>query len=334
MASFAELRKKQNPIEQMQAKLKAGDKTENKNNIEDDTYWSMNHLRGEDGTGYAVIRFLPAPENEDDSFVTFHEHIFQGESHWYVNRSRMTLGSNERDPVWEHNGKFFKDKSLSDEARKKLLLPRKVNYVSNILVVEDPVKPENNGKVFRFKYGPQIFNLINEAGFPKFGAKPIPVFDPIDGANFTIRVYTKRIGNNDVPTYEKSSFNEVSAICALEDFDAIWAKQYSLAEIVAKDKFPPYAELKLRFDLVMGNISEEEYNNGLADLKDGFMAPQSRKDAPKQTAAPKEERVEPAKTLKEEMDDDIPFSTSEAIKIDAGTDEDGGDDDWFAALKK
>lgn len=337
MASYAELRKKQDPTKLMQDKLKQQEKGTDKNNIEDDTYWTMNHLRGEDGTGWAEIRFLPAPDGEDDSFVNFNEHIFQGEGHWYVNRSRMTLGSNERDPVYEYNGKIFRDKSLSDEAKKKKLLPRKVNYISNILVVNDPVKPENNGKVFRFKYGPQIFNIIQETHFPKFGGKPIPVFDPIDGANLTIRVYTKRIGQNDVPSYEKSTFGNPTPIFPDDDedmskFQALWQKQYSLAEITHPSKFNSYPELKLRFDLVMGNISQDEYNSQMEDLKDGIMAPTKKKSAGKSEEAPAEKAAE-APSLKEELDDDIPpFDTDEAPKT-LVADDSADDEDWFNQLK-
>ncbi|QIG70609.1 single-stranded DNA-binding protein [Rhizobium phage RHph_I1_18] len=333
MASFAELRKKQDPMAAIKSKMKDSQKGSGKNDTDDDTFWSMDHLRGEDGTGTAVIRFLPATEGEDDPWVHYVEHIFQGDEHWYVNRSRMTLGSSEKDPVYEYNGKVFRDKNLSEEAKKKKLKPRKKNYVSNIYIVDDPMKPENNGKVKKFKYGPQIFNIIQQAIFPEFGEEPVKVFDPFDGANFRIRVYTKKIKNDSVPSYEKSSFDKPSELCSEDEFDAIWAQQFKLQEIVAPKMFRPYKELKLRFDLVEGLITQEEYDAGIEDLKDGFMAPnQSR---PKEQAAAKQEKTvapkEETKSFAEDIDDDIPFSTSTVSDDDSS----GGDeDDWFAQLKK
>lgn len=339
MASYADLRKKKDPLADMQAKLKSAEKGTNKNELEDDTFWSYNHLRGEDGTGSAVIRLLPAPDGEDDAWVMFHEHIFQGSEHWYVNRSRMTLGSNEKDPVFEFNGKLFRDKSLTEDERKKRLLPRKTNYISNILVVDDPVKPENNGKVFRFKYGPQIYNVIQSAAFPEFGESPIPVFDPLEGANLVIRVYSKKIGRDVLPSYEKSSFQAPSAIVDdINDFDAIWEREFSLQELVAPEKFRPYNELKLRFNLVQGDISQEEYDEAMAALRGEARTTREEKARPsksepsKASKAPAVDADEPKSSFKEEIDDEIPFDVDPPKEAAPAASDD--DDDWFNQLKR
>lgn len=333
MGSFSDLRKKQDPLKQIQQKMKDAEKGKGRNDTDDDTFWTMEHLRGEDGTGRATIRLLPATEGEDDAWVEYVEHIFQGREHWYVNRSRMSLGSGEKDPVWEYNGKVFKDKGLSDEVKKKKLKPRKKNYVSNIQVVDDPIKPENNGKVKKFKYGPQLFDIIQKAMFPEFGEAPVPVFDPFDGANFNIRVYSKKIGTGVVPSYEKSTFAAPSALCEEDEFDAIWAQQYKLQDIINPKLFRPYSELKLRFDLVEGIISQDEYDEGMSAIREN--GKESKESAPTKQAARKAEPEapadEPEKSFKEDVDDDIPFAGESKTLV--ADDSNGDDDDWFANLK-
>ena len=97
------------------------------------------------GNGYAVIRFLPAPEGEDLPFVKLYSHAFQGPSGWFIENSLTTLG--QKDPVSEYNSEFWNNGTDAgkETARKQ---KRKLTYVSNIYVVKDPANPENEGKVF------------------------------------------------------------------------------------------------------------------------------------------------------------------------------------------
>ena len=49
---------------------------------------------------------------------------------------------------------------IKRSARKR---KRKLSYYANILVVSDPKHPENEGKVFLYKFGKKIFDKITEA---------------------------------------------------------------------------------------------------------------------------------------------------------------------------
>ena len=53
------------------------------------------------GNGFAVIRFLPAPDGEDLPWAKMYSHAFQGPGGWYIENSLTTNGG--KDPVSEHN---------------------------------------------------------------------------------------------------------------------------------------------------------------------------------------------------------------------------------------
>ena len=53
------------------------------------------------GNGYAVIRFLPAPQDEDIPWAKMYSHAFQGPGGWYIENSFTTIG--KKDPVSDYN---------------------------------------------------------------------------------------------------------------------------------------------------------------------------------------------------------------------------------------
>ena len=128
------------------------------------------------GNGVAVIRFLPAPKNEDVPFVRVFSHGFKGPTgSWYIENSRTTIG--ESDPVSDLNTKLWNsgiesDKDLARDQKRKL------HFISNILVVKDPSNPENEGKIFLYKYGKKIFDKLNDLMNPAFDdEEPVNPFD-------------------------------------------------------------------------------------------------------------------------------------------------------------
>lgn len=339
--SFAALRAKQgNALERIQNKISAqksngrGDPT-----LQDETFWNIDHVRGPDGVGAAIVRFLPAAEGEDDPFITWIEYQFQGPNGWYINRSRTSLGPNEKDPVYEYNGRLFKDKTISEDDRKKRLLGRRQFYVANILVIKDPNKPENEGKVLKWKFGPQIFNIIESAMFPDKNLFPDAVeinpFDPIDGANFVLRVTTKQIGNppKAVPSYEKSSFNPPAPLVKdADDFDAIWARQYKLRPLNAPDQYDTYENLLNRFNEVMG------INQNFLDRDDRNQAIANQAQGTTQAAAKRQENLNVTETpeqttIQEQLGDEIPDFPKTTTQPAASEFTSADDDNWFNSLK-
>jgi len=246
--SFANL-KKQSKLGSLTAKLvKEVEKLNNNGGSGDDRLWKLECDKS--GNGYAVIRFLPAPNGEDLPFVKLYSHAFQGPGGWYIENSLTTLGG--KDPVSEFNTTLWNNGTDAgkETARKQ---KRKLTYISNIYVVKDPANPENEGQVFLYKYGKKIFDKLTAAMQPEFeDEEAIDPFDFWQGANFKLKAKNVAGYRN----YDSSEFAAVSPLLKDSDDDALealWNKEYSLAELVANDQFKSYDELKTRLSYVLGN---------------------------------------------------------------------------------
>ncbi len=199
------------------------------------------------GNGFAVIRFLPAPEGEDLPWAKLYSHAFQGPGGWYIENSLTTNGS--KDPVSEHNRELWNSGNESDKdvvRRQK----RKLSYYANIYVVQDKANPQNEGGVFLYKFGKKIFDKLMEAMQPEFEDEtPINPFDFWQGANFKLKIVKK----DGYWNYDKSEFDKVEPLLDDDDaLEALWKKQYSLAAVTAADQFKSYDDLKKRLDYVLG----------------------------------------------------------------------------------
>ena len=243
--SFADL-KKQSSLGSLTSKLvKEVEKMSNTSSGADERLWKPE--MDKTGNGFAVIRFLPAPEGEELPWAKIYTHAFQGPGGWYIENSLTTLG--QKDPVSEHNRELWNSGSAKDKetVRKQ---KRKLSYYSNIYVVKDPANPANEGKVFLFKYGKKIFDKIMEAMQPEFEDEtPINPFDFWQGANFKLKLVKK----DGYWNYDKSEFDRVAPLLDDDDaLEAVWKKQYSLAAVVAPDQFKSYEDLEKRLKYVLG----------------------------------------------------------------------------------
>ena len=211
------------------------------------------------GNGYAVIRFLPAVNGEDLPWAKVWNHAFQGPTgQWYIENSLTTL--NQKDPVSEHNTQLWNTGLESDKeiARKQ---KRKLQYFSNIYIVSDTKHPENEGKVFLFRYGKKIFDKVTAAMSPEFeDEKAINPFDFWEGANFKLKI--RKVDG--YWNYDKSEFEDTSKLFEDDsEADKVWQSQYSLAEYTAPSNFKSYDELKTRLDAVLsgtvkvGNVADD-----------------------------------------------------------------------------
>jgi len=210
------------------------------------------------GNGYAVLRFLPAIEGEDLPWAKVWNHAFQGPTgQWYIENSLTTIG--KADPVSELNSTFWNTGIESDKeiARKQ---KRKLQYFSNIYVVSDSKHPENEGKVFLFRYGKKIFDKLMASMQPEFEDEtPINPFDFWQGANFKLKI--RKVDG--YWNYDKSEFEAPSAMFDNDgQIEEVWKKAYSLNEFSAPTNFKSYEELKTRLDTVLsgtttvGNVME------------------------------------------------------------------------------
>ena len=262
--SFANL-KKQSKLGSLTAKLvKEVEKLNTNGASGDDRLWKLEVDKS--GNGYAVIRFLPAPDGEDLPFVKLYSHAFQGPGGWYIENSLTTLG--QKDPVSEYNSQLWNNGTDAgkDAARKQ---KRKLTYISNIYVVKDPANPENEGKVFLYKYGKKIFDKLTAAMQPEFeDEEAMDPFDFWQGANFKLKAKNVAGYRN----YDSSEFTAVTPL--LDDDDAlesVWKKENSLKEFIDADQFKSYDDLKKRLEYVLGSkrptssIEEEDTDRGAAE---------------------------------------------------------------------
>ena len=248
MASFKEMKK--NRMSNLQNLSKQVEKLAEKPSYEDDRIWKLE--RDKTGNGYAVIRFLPAAVNEDVPWVRIWTHGFKGPGGWYIENSLTTLGKD--DPVSKANTALWNsgidsDKNIARERRRKL------NYYSNIYIVEDAANPDNVGKVFLFRYGKKIFEKITGVMNPEFQDEtPLNPFDFLEGANFKIKM--RQVDG--FPNYDKSEFTDVVPLSEDEKkMEEIWGQQYPLNEIIEEKNFKQYAELEARFNTVIARQSDE-----------------------------------------------------------------------------
>jgi len=272
--SFADLkRKSQNNMEFLQKELQ---KSSNASSGADERLWKPE--LDASGNGYAVIRFLPAPEGETLPWAKLYNHAFQESGGWLIENCPTTHGG--QCPICLKNGQLWKSGD-EDTARQR---KRKLSYYSNILVVKDPKHPENEGRVFLYKYGKKIHDKILAAMQPEFQDEtPVNVFDLWEGANFKLKI--KKVAG--YWNYDSSEFDSVSALSADDtELEGIWKSEHSLEAFTNKDQFKSYEDLERRLNMVLGisqrpparpSVDDEEYEPVAATggFNDADITPQS-----------------------------------------------------------
>jgi hypothetical protein len=199
------------------------------------------------GNGYAVIRFLPSKDDGGLPWAKLYSHAFQGPGGWYIENSLTTL--NQKDPVGELNRQLWNSGSEKDKetARKQ---KRKLSYYSNIYVIKDPANPDNEGKVFLYKYGKKIHDKIIEAMQPAFADEtPVNPFDLWTGADFKLKI--RKVDG--YWNYDKSEFSSPSVLGDFDDdqLEKVYNKIYSLEEFTTPSNFKTYEELERRLQSVL-----------------------------------------------------------------------------------
>lgn len=222
-------------------------KEQQKGGGQDERFWKLT-VDQKTKIGYARLRFLPAPTGEEIPWARLFSHAFTGPGgSWFIENCPTTVG--RKCPVCTDNTKLWNSgvDAEKDVVRKR---KRKLQFISNILVIEDPSHPENNGKVFLFKYGAKIHAKIMELIEPEFpDATPANPFDLWEGCDFKLKSQSVAGYQN----YDKSSFEAPSELFPGDDAkkEEIWASEKSLVEFTSEGQFKNYEELAARFVAVM-----------------------------------------------------------------------------------
>jgi len=260
--SFSNL-KKQSKLGSLTSKLvQEVEKMNSSNNSSDDRLWKPEVDKS--GNGFAIVRFLPAPEGEEVPWAKIYTHAFQGTGGWFIDNCLTSIG--QQCPVCESNRELWNSGSKSNQeiVRQR---KRKLSYYSNIYVVGDKNHPENEGKVFLFKYGKKIFDKISASMQPEFDDEtPIDPFDFWGGANFKVKI-TKKDG---YWNYDKSEFDSPTTLGDFDDevLETIWKKTHSLQEFVNPENFKSYEQLGTRLNSVLGKKSQPKQDESFSDEDD------------------------------------------------------------------
>lgn len=219
----------------------------------DEKIWGVE--RDKAGNGSALIRFLPTHTDDELPWVKTFSHGFQGPTgQWYIENCLTTIG--KQDPVVDHVSKDIVkgrpwDSVPNEDKQVARARKRKIAYYFNVLVIDDPKNPENNGEVKVFKCGTKIFDMIMDKVNPAFeDMTPIDVFNPWEGANFRIRM--RKVDG--YANFDKSEFESPSPITDDDEkLLDILNSRYRLSQYIDDDKFKSYDELQARLDKVLSN---------------------------------------------------------------------------------
>lgn len=290
---FSDLKKKMKNIETIENAAKD-------TGFEKDTrFWNM-QIDKKTGASEAIIRFLPAHPDEDIPWIEIFEHAFKNDKNdkWLIGNCPTTIKG--KCPVCEANSVLW---NSGIESNQKLASKRKrkQKYISNIYVVSDPSNPDNEGKVFLYKYGKQIHDKIKNAISPEYASmKQLNPFDLIDGANFIIRTAKKtEKGKNEFITFENSSFDAPSELLDGDEtkLEKIWLSEYPLQDFLKPDKFESYEKLSERLEFVLGSSGSSK--SSVTDDDEDIEEEKPRKS------------VSGPKMKSEDIDDEIPFDKGE-----------------------
>jgi hypothetical protein len=309
--TFASLKKQSGAVALQALVDKTQELNKNSYSSKDDRFWEP--TTDKTGSGYATLRFLPAGkgENENSPFIRYFRHNFKGQKtgKWYINNSLTTIG--KEDPVGDYNRQLWNTDLEENINFVRQFSKRKIVYVSNILVIDDPAKPENNGKVFLLRYGVKIMAKIQFAlGFDEKG-DPIPgvadedkvnVFDLYEGADFNYKIRVVKEYNN----YDNSSFAEKSPLLGGDDeaIEAIWSQEYPLFPFIdpSDEKlYPSYETLQKR----LVEVLDLESNDGATKEEPTHAELMAKYDVP----SVEEDSDEPTEdnSSEEEVDDTTAF---------------------------
>ena len=297
MANFASLKKTSSDLSRLTKEIEKINAPQTSEREEDNRFWKLS--RDKSGNGSAVIRFLPAPAVDGDDglpWVRYFDHGFKGPSgKWYIENSLTTI--NQKDPVSEYNSQLWNASNDDNSWQRKQARDqkRRLHYIANIMVIKDSSNPENEGKVFLFKFGKKIFDKITLAMNPEYeGDVPVNPFDLWKGANFKLR--TRMVAG--YLNYDQSTFDNPSALSDDDDeLEKIWKREYSLKEFLDPKNFKTYDELKKRLTEVLGETVETESTSMHSSKK-------------VMSAADSKPTFEPSKARKS-VEDTPPFDTEE-----------------------
>jgi len=186
-----------------------------------------------------TVRLLPYTPNPVKTFFHYYNHgwVSYATGQYVQNLSPQTFG--ERDPIAEERYKVLRTGSEEEKERMQAV-KRLEKWLVNVYVIDDPTKPDNNGKVKMLRYGKQLHKIITEAiegeDAEEFGPR---IFDlGSEGVSLKIKVEDQ----GGYPTYVSSRFTTAGKIEVSEDEQKkLYDNVFNLEEVFT---LKSYDELK------------------------------------------------------------------------------------------
>ena len=264
------------------------------------------------GNGVAIIRFLPGKRDEKLNFVQWLSYSFKHlpTGRWYIENSlKKSKFDSTPDPVSIYNKRLYASSTDKDHPNRKQSSNQKLkyNFRANIYIVSDPLNPENNGTIKKFKFGKFFFNMIDTALNPAdLGALTEPKmnpFNPFKGSNLKIIIKTeKKAGFPDQRNYEDSKWIDTGPFADDEIMEKVYKEiqenpKWSLKQYISDDKYKTFDALKKRLDFVIG--IDTATGKPLEDAGKAADKPSEESG----TLPPKEQKSKAAKSDKTDDDD-------------------------------
>ncbi len=186
-----------------------------------------------------TVRLLPYTPNPVKTFFHYYNHgwVSYATGQYVQNLSPQTFG--ERDPIAEERYKVLRTGSEEEKERMQAV-KRLEKWLVNVYVIDDPTKPDNNGKVKMLRYGKQLHKIITEGiegdDAEEFGPR---IFDlGSEGVSLKIKVEDQ----GGYPTYVSSRFTTAGKIEVSEDEQKkLYDNVFNLEEVFT---LKSYDELK------------------------------------------------------------------------------------------
>ena len=177
-----------------------------------------------------TVRLLPYAKDPSKTFFHYYQHGWNSFATGQYTSAISLQTFGERDPIAEERYKILRTGNEEEKEKAKAIV-RSEKWLVNVYVVNDPVNPENNGKVKMLRYGKQIHNIITDAIEGEDAAELGPrIFDlGPDGVNFRVKVEKQ----GDFPTYVSSKFGMPSAIDNLDEdrHNTIYENVFELSSV-------------------------------------------------------------------------------------------------------
>lgn len=252
------------------------------------------------GNGTAVIRFLPEKDENSTPIIKLINHGFKTNGPWYIENCTSTHGDFDSCPVCKYikdNDLYNTDKALYQKMK------RKTSFWANILVIKDSAAPENEGKVFKYRFGTKIYDKLNAMidVDVDMGETPVDVTCPFEGANFLLKV--KQVSG--FSNYDESKFYPVSAIKGIEDEafqKELIDSMENLNEMIDPTKFKTFEINEEKMNKALGNQARRTASQQADDLEDQIDSyANMTNDKPAQSSG----SVETGSTFGDDSDDDL-----------------------------